>query len=112
MRRLDYYEKPDNDKLLIEQIDALKKEIDNKDYKIEILQQSINKIQSFFKLENNFGFMQKLDIAELKYKLYEIEKDMEKKGSTLNKYEDSKKDDESIKYNNINQKRSNEYTTN
>jgi DNA-binding protein H-NS len=57
----------------------MKKEIDNKDYKIEILQQAINKFQSLFKLNNKFEFMQKLDISELKYKLYEIEKEMEKK---------------------------------
>jgi hypothetical protein len=94
LRRLDYYEKPNNDRFFIDQIDALKKEVDNKDYKIEILQQSINKIQSFFNLNNKFEFMQKLDIAELKYKLYEIEGDMEKKGSIFNKYESFQKEEE------------------
>ncbi len=68
------------------------------------MQQSINKIQSFFKLENSFGFMQKLDIAELKYKLYAIEKDIEKKGGDLSIYENKLKD-EPIKYYSINQKR-------
>ncbi len=87
MRRLDYCEKPDNDRFFIEQIDNLRKEVDNKDYKIEILQQSINKLQGYFDLSNKFEFMEKLDIAELKYKLYEIEKEINNKGSALNQYE-------------------------
>jgi hypothetical protein len=60
-----------------DQINSLKNELSRKDYLLNMLQQSYNRIQNLLGGSANFKLIQNLDIADLKVKLYEVEETIE-----------------------------------
>ena len=75
---MEYFESSKNERVFLDQINELMKENENEKIKVEMLHQFINRIIDSLNMKKEFMFTEKLDILNLKLKIYGVEKEIMK----------------------------------